>query len=107
MSDLEKEEWVELFQLAVMELERAKMTGRVRNARTAISARIAKLRTIPGLHQHERELIDDALRTLRYLEQEEEHYQTSEKRRLLDTALASLKSIAPKIGADNPSDAEA
>ena len=107
MSDFEKEEWVELFQLAVMELERAKMTGRVRNARTAISARIEKLRTIPGLHEHERELIDDALRTLRYLEQEEEHYQTSEKRRLLDTALASLKSIAPKIGADKPSDAEA
>ena len=73
------------------------MTGRIGVARTEISARVETLRNLPGLHADEREGIEDALRTLRFLEQEEARYEESEKRRLLEEVLSKLHSIEPKI----------
>ena len=55
------------------------MTGRIGAARTAISERIEALRGIPGLYGEERQAIDDALRSLRFLEKEEARFQESEK----------------------------
>lgn len=63
------------------------MTGSIEEARTAIFARLEALHSIPGLHDHERELIADALRSLAFLEREEAVYQKHEKQRLLDEAL--------------------
>lgn len=85
MYKYDKEKWVELFQSALVELEHA-----------AISVRIETLANLPGLHSDERQGIEEALRTLRFLEQEEACYQ-SEKRRLLEDVLSKLHAIEPKI----------
>ena len=50
MADFEGETWVEIYQKALIELEHAKMRGRIGDARTAILAREEKLKDIPGLH---------------------------------------------------------
>jgi hypothetical protein len=50
MSEYDKEKWVELYRAALLELEHAKMTGRIGDARTEIAVRIEKLHNIPGLH---------------------------------------------------------
>jgi hypothetical protein len=49
MGDYEKEEWVELYRAALLELEHARMAGRIGDARTAIAARIEALCGLPGL----------------------------------------------------------
>lgn len=97
MDDYQKENWVALYQSALIELEHAKMSGRITNARTAIVARIEKLSGIPGLHPEERRAIEDALRTLRFLEGEEERYQAEEKRRALEEVAEKLRSLGPTI----------
>ena len=74
MNDYEKEEWWELYKTAVVELEHAKIAGRVQETRTAIVARVEKLQTLPGLHAEERQAIADALNSLRELEREEAQY---------------------------------
>lgn len=88
---------MQFFELALMELEHAKITGRIGDARNAIFERVELLHDIPELHQHEREAIADALRSLRFLERDEERYQQEEKQRLLDESLQKLRRIAPVI----------
>ena len=99
MSEYDKEKWVELYRAALLELEHAKMTGRIGNARTEIAARIEKLHDIPGLHAKERQAIEDALNSLRSLEREEERY-AADERRVAETALEKLRFIAPRV--ENP-----
>ncbi len=91
------ESWVQLYQTALTELEHAKMTGRISAAKGAIFARLLKLNDLPGLHEHEKESISDALRSLSFLESEEKRFEGQEKRRLLDEALGKLRRIAPAI----------
>jgi hypothetical protein len=62
--DYDKEQWLQLYTEASTELERAKMAGRIGNAREAIVKRVAKLQEIPRLHSEERQAIEDALRSL-------------------------------------------
>ena len=97
MDDYQKESWVSFYQSALTEIGHAKMSGRIEDTRTAIVARIEKLRHIPGLHADERQAIEDALSILRFLEEEEERYQAEEKRLALEQALKKLQSIAPTI----------
>ena len=97
MVDYEREKWIELYKKALVELEHAVMTGRIGDARTEISARIEKLRELPGLHAQEHQAIDDALANLRVLEREEERFAADEKRRVLEDALRKVRSLAPKI----------
>jgi len=99
MSNYDKEKWVELYRTALLELEHAKMTGRIGDARTEIAARIEKLHDIPGLHDKERQAIEDALNSLRTLERQEERY-AADERRIAETALEKLRAVAPKI--ENP-----
>jgi hypothetical protein len=47
--------------MAMLELENAKIAGRIGDARSEIEARLEKLRSIPGLHIVEKQAIDDAL----------------------------------------------
>ena len=72
------------------------MTGRIGDARGAIIERVAKLREMPGLHSEERQAIEDALRSLRVLEHEEERHKGEEKR-IAEEALTKLLTLADKI----------
>ena len=71
MVDYDNEKWVGLYRSAMLELEHSLMTGRILDARAEISARVEKLRDMPGLHSQERQAIEDALSGLHSLEQEE------------------------------------
>jgi hypothetical protein len=68
MEDYQQEDWVALHQSALIELEQAKMSGRIEAAHNAIIARMERLQTLPGLHPEERQAIEDALRSLHFLE---------------------------------------
>ena len=67
MADPDKELWVDLYRMAMMELENAKIAGRIGDARIEIAVRLAKLREIPGLHTVEKQAIDDAMSALQGL----------------------------------------
>jgi hypothetical protein len=97
MGDYEHEQWVELYKTAIVELEEAKMAGAIRATRAAITTRLEKLKTLPGLHAPEQQAIADALSSLRVLEREEAQYQAEEKQRALEHALHSLRQIEPAI----------
>ena|ERR1700694_4578102 len=97
IEDFQKESWVALYRTAMLELERAKMSGRITAARTEIVARVEKLHAMPGLHTKERLAIADALSGLRVLVAEEERYDPEQKQRILDRSLQALKSVAPMI----------
>jgi hypothetical protein len=97
MSAYEGEEWVELYRLAMVELEHAKMSGRIDSARSEIVTRVAKLQTMPGLHSDERQALRDALSGLRALELEESRYDADHRRLVLNNTSETLRSIAPAI----------
>ena len=92
----ENDEWFRLYQIAMLELEQAKMVGRIGDARAEIAARIAKLRDIPGLHESEKQAIDDALNGLRMLEREDEQAREAE-RRIAEAAIEKLRIIGAKL----------
>jgi hypothetical protein len=92
--------WFDLYKSAVLELERAAMTGRIGKARAEIAVRLEALKGHPGLHKAEYEAIGDALNNLRVLEQEEASLAEDEKKRLLQEAARSLRSIAPMLNSE-------
>ena len=96
MTDHEKEKWVEVYQSAVFELSQSLMAGRIAEARGEIVKRVAALRDIAGLHQEERQAIEDALHNLSFLERESATITAQEKRKKAATALERLLEIAPK-----------
>jgi hypothetical protein len=93
MHDRDKELWVDLYRMAMMELENAKIAGRIGDARIEIAARLEKLRDTPGLHSVEKQAIDDALIALQSLERTEE----CDERHVAERALQSLRVIAPRF----------
>lgn len=95
--DFKSEPWVALFQSAIEELEDTRMTGRIRDANRAIVARIERLRRIPGLHRSEQIAIEDALRTLRFMQWLGEYYPPAEKSEVTRHALETLRSVKPAI----------
>jgi hypothetical protein len=97
VSDYQDEGWVDLYKSAILELEQAKMSGRIEAARTAIVARIEKLHDMPGLHTDERRAIADALSGLRVLQDEDERYFKDQKRRAVERALEKLRYIGTTI----------
>src|ERR1700687_3904104 len=96
MPDPDKELWVDVYRMAMMELEKAKIAGRIGDARTEIAARLEKLRDIPGLHTAETRAIDDALSGLHGLECTEKRDADNE-REIAERALQSLRVIAPRF----------
>ena len=96
MSDYDKEKWVKLYRTAALELEHAKMAGRIRDTRIEIAARIEKLHDVPGLHAQEKQAIEDALSGLKVLEREEARHEADE-RRIAESALEKLRTLAPRI----------
>jgi hypothetical protein len=97
MHDYEREDWHRLYAQAMVELEQAKIAGRIGDARTEIAARIEKLRDLPGLHAEETLALEDALNSLRSLEREDER-EKADERRIAEAALEKLKMIGPKLG---------
>lgn len=97
MIDHDKEKWVEVYQAAVLELKQSLMAGRIADARAEIVKRIEALRNIPGLHEAERQAIEDALNTLQFLEREDSAITADEERKKAAAALERLLEIAPKI----------
>jgi hypothetical protein len=95
--DFQDEKWLDLYRTAILELEHAKITGRIEDARLAIVLRVEKLQTLPGLHDEERQAITDALSGLRVLQHEQDRYDADEKKRILDRSLQALKSVGPAI----------
>src|SRR5580693_4868307 len=89
MEDQEKEDWVSLYQSALVELEQAKITRRISAAREAILARMEILRALPGPHTEERRAIEDALRALAFLQREEA--------RFVEESLEKLRSVGHTI----------
>jgi hypothetical protein len=57
MGDYEREEWTDLYKTAIVELEHAKMAGQISSTRNAITVRLEKLKTLPGLHSSEQHAI--------------------------------------------------
>jgi hypothetical protein len=99
MADPDKELWVDLYRMAMMELENAKIAGRIGDARVEIAARLDKLREIPGLHTVEKQAIDDAMSALHSLERIEER-DVDHERGIAEKALQSLRVIGPRF--ENP-----
>jgi hypothetical protein len=64
MRDPDKELWVDLYRMAMMELENAKIAGRIGDARSEIEVRLEKLHDTSGLHIVEKQAIDEALSTV-------------------------------------------
>jgi hypothetical protein len=72
MAACSREQWFEVYEKALMELEHAKMRGRIGEARAQIRSRVEELKGIPCLHSAEYQAIEDALSALRFLEREED-----------------------------------
>ena len=96
MPDYKQEEWYRIYASALLELEQAKLAGRIGDARSEIAARIEKLKDIPDLHSTERQAIEDALNNLRTLEHEDELAKADE-RRIAEAALEKLRIIESKL----------
>jgi hypothetical protein len=73
------------------------MTGRIRDARGEIAARLEMLKPHPGLHQHDHQAIQNAPNNLRVLEREEKRLASDEKNRLLQETIQKLASVAPHV----------
>jgi hypothetical protein len=97
VEDYKQQDWVALYQSALIELEQAKMAGRINAAQKAIIARVETLRALPGLHTEERHAIDDALRALGILQREEASFDAESERRAINETLERFRSIGPAI----------
>src|ERR1700722_17590762 len=97
MTDYDKAKWFQLYRHAMLELEHALMAGRIMDARSEILRRLETLRDMPGLHEPERQAIQDALSGLHSLEREEVRSADEKQREAARLALGKLRSIAPLI----------
>jgi hypothetical protein len=97
MSDYDQAQWYQLYARAMVELEHALMAGRIMDARSEILTRLEMLRDMPGLHEPERQAIQDALSALRSLEREEVRYVNEKHREAARLALDRLRFIRPAI----------
>jgi hypothetical protein len=97
MSDYDQSQWYRLYARAMVEREHALMAGRILDARSEILTRLEMLRDMPGLHEPERQAIQDALGALRSLEREEVRYMDQKHREAATLALDRLRSIRPAI----------
>lgn len=97
MDDYKKQDWFSLYQSALIELEQAKMVGRIDEAQKAIIARVQLLRSLPGLHAEERIALDDAMHALSSLQREEIRFNEEEARRAIEESLEKLRSVGHTI----------
>ena len=101
MTEHDQEKWVELYKATLLELKQSLMAGRIAEARAEILKRMEALRDIPGLHDEERQAIEDALNNLQFLEREDTAIAAEEKHNKAAAALERLLEIASKIERPN------
>jgi hypothetical protein len=101
MNDYDKLKWFDLYRTALLELKRVAMTGRISDARGEIATRLEVLAEYPKFHKPEYQAIQDALRNLRVLEQEEARLADDDRKRLLYESIEKLQSLAPKFAEVN------
>jgi len=70
--DYDNEKWVAFYNKTILELDDAKVTHRIEEARAEIAGRIEELRGVPEVHAEELHAIDNARRMLQLLEGEEQ-----------------------------------
>ena len=96
MNDYDREEWFGVYSLALLELERALIAGRISDARISISARLEELKTLIGSHEREQDAIEGALRNLRVIEREEACLAEEDRQRILREAIQKLQEVIPE-----------
>jgi hypothetical protein len=101
MNDYDQRKWFDLYRTALLELERAAMTGRISEARYEITTRLETLRQHPGLDKSEYQAIQDAVHNLRTFEEEEARMAAADKKRILEEAAQKLRAISPKFQGPN------
>jgi hypothetical protein len=97
MEDYKQQDWVALYQSALIELGQAKIAGRINAAQKAIIASMETLGALPGLHTEERHAIDHAMRALGLLQREEPNSDADTERRAVNETLERLRSIGLAI----------
>ena len=95
------QECFDLYRTARLELQRAAITVRIRDARTEITTRLQRLRQRPDLHHTEQSAIQDSLNNLPLLEREEERLAAEDRKRIVHRTVQTLKAIAPRFGGPN------
>ena len=97
MSEDKIEKWAEFYRFASIELENAKMAGRIGDARGPIVEHIEKLKGMPGLEEDEIQAIDDALDCLKETPESEDKGPKAGGPSVARAALEKLRVIAPKL----------
>ena len=74
-TESEQQRWAELYRLAVLETNLAKLNARVGEARSAINERMVELKGCAG-HEQERQALADARKMLQLLAREAQNTNT-------------------------------
>jgi hypothetical protein len=85
--------WVSIYQAALIELEQAKISGRITEAQKAIIGSIEILSSMPNIQPEEKNALDHAVRSLRGLEEDE----PEALRRAVTKTLDDLHLLGPAI----------
>jgi hypothetical protein len=73
--------WVALYHLALVELDRGRMPGRLHDARHEMFDRVEELRDLSGSHDVEHQAIQDALANMRSLGKEQQQWAAQQEQR--------------------------
>jgi len=73
--------WVALYHLALVELDRGRMPGRLHDARHEMFDRVEELRDLSGSHDVEHQAIQDALAGMRSLDKEQQQWAAQQEPR--------------------------
>lgn len=74
--------WVALYHLALVELDRGRMSGRLHDARHEMFDRVEELRDLSGSHDVEHQAIQDALANMRSLDKEQQQWAALQEQRV-------------------------
>jgi hypothetical protein len=91
------QKWYGRHKAASLELERAAMMGRIEDARAEITSRLQILGHHPELHKAEFQAVQDALRNLVTLEQEEARTADADRKHVLEEAKQKLHGVATRF----------
>jgi hypothetical protein len=73
--------WVALYELALVEIDRGRMSGRLHDARHEMFDRVEELRDLSGSHDAEHQAIQDALANMRSLDKGQQQWAARKEQR--------------------------
>jgi hypothetical protein len=73
--------WVALYHLALVELDRGRMPGRLHDARHEMFDRVEELRDLSGSHDVEHQAIQDAIANMHSLDKEQQQWAAQQEQR--------------------------